>query len=392
MPKRALNNVRALADVRLDFDESGVEVKVAKRRGLEMLLHATQTFSCSDPRDRIFSVLGIASDYDDCDLLRPDYEKSVEKVFEDVARYLILHRVPPTISILSFAGIGFSKARKEAKELPSWVPDWNENRTSVAFCEASAVSRDNYSFRAGIGPMPDIRPAKGAACIVMKGLKCDAISVLSSAGTMDFGVSPGVQVTLVDQTRISLTFAKAAIDLVESLQSMSSKDKINMLQERLWSALVADCIVDTRPPPLEYKATFADWLRNATVVGDSKSMARKLEVILMGARGQGPLAATSVIGDAGIRLHQYESSVVEACIGRGFGITKQGRMCLLPPLTQIGDEVFIPYGARTPFVVRRVQMPKDVGTYELVGEAYVQGIMMGEALISGGLDTVIELQ
>lgn len=404
VPRGSFHNIEILTSVRSDSDIFGKEVGLAKRRSLEMLLHYTQTFRCSDPRDKIFALSGIASDYADCDLLRPDYMKSVEKVFEDVARYLLLHRDPPSVSLLSFAGIGFSKSRKE---LPSWVPDWSEKRFSRSFCEPSGLAREDYSFRAGIGPTLDIRTVSTAPHILVKGLKCDVISALSSAGPLEFKplkfgssdvgilgtvVSPERVAHMAERVRLDLAWVKAAINLVESQQSISAEDKADMLQERFWCALVADRIMDARPPPLVYKAAFTLWLRFVTVVADTIDDNHKVDIMHKGQQGQGPLAGLSQEGEAENKVQRYNTSMGGACVGRVFGITERGRMCLVPALTKIGDEVFIPHGARTPFIVRQVQVSKHGGTYELIGEAYVQGIMMGEALKSGGSETTIELQ
>ena len=86
--KGPINNVFILADLRSDSEVHDNEAKLAERRNLESLLFDMQTFECSDARDKVFALLGLASDFEDCDLLRPDYEKSADKVFEGVARYI----------------------------------------------------------------------------------------------------------------------------------------------------------------------------------------------------------------------------------------------------------------------------------------------------------------
>jgi len=47
-----------------------------------------------------------------------------------------------------------------------------------------------------------------------------------------------------------------------------------------------------------------------------------------------------------------------------------------PALTRVEDQVWLLHGARAPYVLR----PLGDGEYEVVGEAYVHGIMQGEAL------------
>lgn len=61
--------------------------------------------------------------------------------------------------------------------------------------------------------------------------------------------------------------------------------------------------------------------------------------------------------------------------GRVLFTTTNGHIGLAPHGTKEGDLVFVILGADVPFVLR----PYDDGC-ELIGEAYVQGIMDGEAL------------
>ncbi|KAI0127002.1 heterokaryon incompatibility protein-domain-containing protein [Xylariales sp. AK1849] len=88
---------------------------------------------------------------------------------------------------------------------------------------------------------------------------------------------------------------------------------------------------------------------------------------------------------------RYLASFMEACFGRCFVMTETGRLCLGPPLTQVGDAIFIPFGAQTAYIVRWGRSQKFVDSYELIGEAYAQGAMMGEAMGHGGDELVIML-
>jgi hypothetical protein len=47
-----------------------------------------------------------------------------------------------------------------------------------------------------------------------------------------------------------------------------------------------------------------------------------------------------------------------------------------PRSTQVGDKVCIFSGARAPFIVR----PNQDGSYGLIGDAYIHGMMYGEAM------------
>lgn len=65
--------------------------------------------------------------------------------------------------------------------------------------------------------------------------------------------------------------------------------------------------------------------------------------------------------------------------GRRFGVTEEGRFCLVPKDTVRGDRICIPHGSRVPFVFR-----KKGEVYVNLGECYVHGRMNGEAVENSG--------
>jgi hypothetical protein len=71
----------------------------------------------------------------------------------------------------------------------------------------------------------------------------------------------------------------------------------------------------------------------------------------------------------------YGRSVEAACTRRRFFSTKAGRLGLGPWDTNSGDIVCIFYLSPTPFFLRQDVI---LGTFRLVGEAYIDGLMYGE--------------
>lgn len=69
--------------------------------------------------------------------------------------------------------------------------------------------------------------------------------------------------------------------------------------------------------------------------------------------------------------------VYERRLGRG----ENGFLMLLPEGTDVGDQVVLVKGGRVPLVVW--WDGRGEGCYRLVGEAYVDGIMDGEAFQEG---------
>ncbi len=78
---------------------------------------------------------------------------------------------------------------------------------------------------------------------------------------------------------------------------------------------------------------------------------------------------------------QYMKSFGWTVTGRSFIVTEDGLMGLAPETTRVGDVVAILAGAQTPFVLRSLTGDGEGRErFALAGEAYVHGIMGGEAV------------
>jgi hypothetical protein len=63
--------------------------------------------------------------------------------------------------------------------------------------------------------------------------------------------------------------------------------------------------------------------------------------------------------------------------GLSFFESTAGLLGVAPSSTQPGDEIAIPLGSRVPFVLRRSQ---EHNHFLLIGECFVVGLMVGEAM------------
>lgn len=74
---------------------------------------------------------------------------------------------------------------------------------------------------------------------------------------------------------------------------------------------------------------------------------------------------------------------------RAFAKTAKGYFVLGPKVMEVGDIVCVLFGGKTPFGLR----PWADGQYLLVGEAYVHGLMKGEAEVPrlGEKEEIFEL-
>jgi hypothetical protein len=85
-------------------------------RGCVVASSSESDRKASDRRDRIYGLLGLSSDAEDL-TVRPDYSKTTEEAYANVARVLIEHGYTDILS--------WCQTPKKLKDLPSWVPDFS---------------------------------------------------------------------------------------------------------------------------------------------------------------------------------------------------------------------------------------------------------------------------
>ena len=162
-----------------------------KERHLRWKTWAVKTISqqATDPRDHLYSVLGLVGD----DVLRPDYSLSAEVVFQNFAATNI--RVEGNLAILTHAGHWETPPSEDLENkgpptmlfVPSWAPNWDQ--TSKMFNFTWTVS-DSYEADKGwqsvFGDMDQGVPwsIEGAA-LVTPGVLFDVITQSKNCEVMD---------------------------------------------------------------------------------------------------------------------------------------------------------------------------------------------------------------
>lgn len=88
------------------------------------LLQDTRKFCSTDPRDKIFALLGLATDIRTADgrlLLHVNYATPVEQVYISMTNFL-MYEEDSNLRVLSYCG---DPDRRSRLNLPSWVPDFS---------------------------------------------------------------------------------------------------------------------------------------------------------------------------------------------------------------------------------------------------------------------------
>ncbi|KAI0144497.1 heterokaryon incompatibility protein-domain-containing protein [Xylariaceae sp. FL1272] len=318
---------------------------------LTYLVRSLRHFEATDPRDRIFSVISFASDAADFDI-RPDYGMSYTEVYIRTTMALIARA---HLEILTLCvGLGVD----EDGTLPSWVPDFSrplrrtplqgralvrrrnpvQSRLQPSYL-ASRLERNRFSFHR--------HPGTGTDC-----LSLDAVCVGK------IGDVGGVWESSSDETG---TWLKE----IETLSRTMFED-------------------DAAHRKAVYRTAVADQQRRS---GEDKPRlsTNTVEKVASDLKDR-DLADVDAkaLNQLGLADYAYEIQLI-ARDRRPF--SADGKLFGLGPMqTRPGDLIYVIYGANIPFILR----PNDDTTLSLVGEAYVHGVMDGEAL--GGKPECVRIQ
>ena len=96
------------------------ELRKFKQLQLLDALQFTRSFTCADPRDKVYVVLGLVQN---SHVITPDYERSICQVYTDVVQYCVT--AYPRLHRLDFlAYVSETSGALSQRRWPSFVPDW----------------------------------------------------------------------------------------------------------------------------------------------------------------------------------------------------------------------------------------------------------------------------
>ncbi|KAE9362704.1 hypothetical protein N431DRAFT_551181 [Stipitochalara longipes BDJ] len=307
------------------------ELRLADAIALCAYFHAT------DPRDKIFALLGLVTDNLD---LRAwvDYTKSTQEVYLQTTRYL-LSQETNTLRILNLAGTGCTRY---LENLPSWVPDWSLNESAPTLDHSTATFPE-YNASGSSSPKVIFDPCPSV--IRLKGTCVNSVQILNNAIVFNPSFRPWYQ-------ECQNIVEKWSPDPYPTFQSRD---------EALWRTLLGDRTTRSRPVP----AVWVEYYRCMQ------------EVLILSPRR---VEAPKFSEEMGPKALKYFSATLPMIVDRRFCITKKGYMGFVPRKTEVGDLVCIFAGAKTPFIIRGKAWngEEENETYSLVGECFFHGMMDGE--------------
>ncbi|KAI1359683.1 heterokaryon incompatibility protein-domain-containing protein [Xylaria arbuscula] len=324
---------------------------------------ATIDFDCTDPRDHVYSLLSLGAVGP---TILPDYHASVSEVFRKFAVAMLVQG--NSLKLLSLAPdrVGsFTLGIQRPKELPSWAPDL---RLIHSDAMVSYTVRPQ-AFFAGGRSKPVVSVSDDQRILQCQGWVIDTVQTSSTSM---------VEIMLADMPELRSLPGPLVDPLPERRKKRLARWLENCYRVAFPNAGGPNLFDPENDRVMAFSRTMVcgmDTMRNRLshdmIAAFPKYMHWAAERA-SGKLGKGEQHATDMQEYSGV----IDASIMALTVWLRFCITENGRFAQVPQTSQPGDCVCILVGGEVPFVVR----PTGPGTYTIVGECYVDGVMDGEIM------------
>ncbi|KAK5077831.1 hypothetical protein LTR64_003769 [Lithohypha guttulata] len=328
--------------------------------------HGPHHLESTDPRDKIFALLSLASDQEWLQRrgVIPDYTRTCQDVYT-LAMAVMLEQ--GHISLLSLC-----QRPKVQHHLPSWVVDWSRSATDmlqdvendhVTLCPAFATS-------SGMDDSPNVVVKRRDGRVTGIMLSCQLYDKIRAVGYF-------VKRESTHEVPLDETFTWPARWLLEILRLSYLHKKDDDFRERLAAATrtsIGDVGYDSQGQLIRIgHKRFSDAV---TLLKCSLRFIKHRRTRLDAKKFLTALTAEETAACKPLIETKLNSEIIGKSLGRLPFVTEKGHLVLSSEHVRAGDVIALVKGSQVPFVLR----PSHTSAYSLISEAYVDGIMNGEAV------------
>jgi hypothetical protein len=265
-------------------------------------------------------------------------------------------------------------------ELPSWVADWAHPVPHLSLSILGEGSKFRREDPLRVEAMSPLYYAGGDLIIGIGPEQLFPLSGIMAIQTKTIGritsqtEHPGMALKAENGTELDISLARrrlgayqACVSLAtSSLSTIGAHDTPASITACVNSAIIAGLNGYDSKEPWDISEYFPCWLSKVT---REESTTVPVET----------------------QMEDENSSLYSRAVERALGLAHNSGLAhfamldyqffgLVPAISQNGDEVVIISGAPVAFVVRRMECQQGKPAYELIGEAYVHGVMDGELM------------
>ena len=311
------------------------------RERLVELLPTSRELKSSDPRDKIYGILGLTSDATEV-AFQPDYTLPVAEVYKKVTRFLIESK--GVLDVL--ANVAFPRS---ITSLPTWVPDFSTSASYRANLSTNLDIPIDLPFYKRLNTLRTPPRFSLDNCILyLEGHKIDTVDLLTSSLPLE---------PEADFNSILLGWSSFATQHTPSHDS-SPTISINDFSRT----------ISTTPSTSEFEnfshiqayECWESWLRPHDQRRDGWDE---------------PWAPKERIGEINAKTTAFQARVSAACLGRRMFVSRSKRLLGIGPEgMRSGDLLCWLRGWKTAFVMRLGDNRVHETYFELVGECFISAL------------------
>ncbi|TGO36479.1 hypothetical protein BHYA_0123g00070 [Botrytis hyacinthi] len=342
---------------------------------LEGLLNVFGERRCSDPRDKIYGLLGILATKE-VNSIHPDYSIDIALLYGNIVVDII--NEARNLDILSQlwprkwhdTGILAGKG-------PSWIRDWTAERPPHVLVDTVSERHRLFPVFSASGKSSAMVKERRKSEITLRGIFLNSLQVLGRANDVEADNDEEMAETYKEWRQL----AQSETQFDQRYPSSSRTTIYSDAFSQTLCMSIASELSQSNNPASEYQ-----YRRVSNDFQAHKSCHLWWESEIEGTPrlgGKQLLNAENANSD----IMRFHGLVYFATHMRRFFIAKEPRWIGLVPMdAQIGDQLFLLEGGKVPYILRRMEGEEE---YKIIGDCYVHGIMDGEEWNSDELQDVI---
>ncbi|KAL9631354.1 MAG: hypothetical protein Q9204_004267 [Flavoplaca sp. TL-2023a] len=325
------------------FNRTMSEESRRRETGLLRLLTQFRHCEATNPKDKVYALLGMASDMPDDADFKPNYAKPIAEVYQDLVEFIVTK--DRNLDILRACEISGPE-----HDLPSWVPDWSRASSYQALHSFAST----HPIKASGNSVAVIRILEDSSTLVAQGVYVDIVTEISdsSMSTLDAAPRDSLVERLTDD-----------IERLISDSSMSTSDAAprDSLVERLTDDIerLTDNIINNT---LNIERLTDNIINNALNAIDTHGPAIRAAMGISSDGPPVPVSSARYMSDFSSNPGPISSFWTDTQL---LGTTQASPM--------YGDIVCVLLGCSVPLILR----PQEDDVYLLVGEAGIAALMFG---------------
>ncbi|KAI6082596.1 heterokaryon incompatibility protein-domain-containing protein [Hypoxylon rubiginosum] len=366
---RSIRLLDTLKDLFLRSNDGRI---IRPRTSLESLIHSFNDFQSTDPRDRVYALLGLAhrpepGEVKGLPTLTPDYDRTVLEVYTVLVMDCI--RISGSLDILVRPWADGRRSSWQGDfidpDLRFAVPSWISVRGDMPFSNPKFQRTNRVNADSLVG-----KPSQGIYN-AHNGTIADVRFGIDDATKTYTGSLFAKGIILGEIKRLSTRMAdgivlKECLEMIEGIL-FDDDGTVRGISDPLWRIMCANRNAGGDRAPSLYRLSLLQLLRQSSSLNSidtedclTLTQPRHVEEFLK--------RVQAVVWNRRIFRSQGPADLQGDLIG------------LAPQHTRLGDRVCILYGCSVPVILRAHRQSATNVLWELVGEAYVDGIMEGQAI------------